>query len=447
MNTTLIRGGRVALPFKTGIRLVESDLEIKDGKIAAIGAGVGSGADEVIDARHLLVMPGVIDPQVHFREPGLTHKEDIGSGSRAAAAGGVTAFLEMPNTRPPTTTIEALEAKQARAAATSLAHYGFFVGATPDNLSTLVALDRRDDVPGIKIFMGSSTGTLLVDKREDLDRIFAHGHRPIAVHAEDEARLKERILAFSGRSDPEVHSEIRDETTAVLATELALDLSEKHGRRLHVLHLSTAREVELLRARGKGAGRVTAEVTPQHLLLHAPEAYRRLGTWAQMNPPLRSEEHSAALWAGLRDGTLDCIATDHAPHTREEKSAGYPSSPSGMPGVETALALMLDAAHRGLSSVEQVVAWMTEAPARVWRIIGKGRIELGYDADLALVDLGLVQRIEDRKIRSRAGWNPFEGVPLTGWPVCTILAGQTVFRDGEIVEAPGAAQPLRFSLP
>jgi dihydroorotase len=439
---SLIRGGRLALPG----RIVTADLELKDGKIAAIGTGIAPGADEVIDARHLLVMPGVIDPQVHFREPGLTHKEDLGSGSRAAAAGGVTSFLEMPNTKPPTTTIEALEDKKARARATSLAHYGFFVGATPDNLEVLVSLDRRADVPGIKIFMGSSTGTLLVDQREDLERIFANGRRPIAVHAEDEARLKERIAAFAGRTDPVVHTEIRDELTASLATELALELSERYSRRLHVLHLSTAREVELLRARGKGAGRVTAEVTPQHLLLSAPEAYARLGTRAQMNPPLRTKEHSAALWAGLLEGTLDCIATDHAPHTLEEKSAGYPKSPSGMPGVETALAAMLDAAHRGLCSVEQVIGWMTEGPARVWRIRGKGRIEVGYDADLALADLAQVQRIEDRKIRSRVGWNPFEGVPLTGWPVRTILAGRTVFADGEIVEVPGVAQAISFEL-
>jgi dihydroorotase len=202
----------------------------------------------------------------------------------------------------------------------------------------------------------------------------------------------------------------------------------------------------MLRTRGKGNGRVTAEVTPQHLLLNAPEAYARLGTRAQMNPPLRTKEHSATLWAGLHDGTLDCVATDHAPHTVEEKAAAYPKSPSGMPGVETALPAMLDAAHRGLCTVEQVVAWMTEAPARVWRIRNKGRIEVGYDADFALIDLALVQRIEERKIRSRAGWNPFEGVPLTGWPVRTILAGRTVFADGEIVEAPGVAQALHFSL-
>jgi dihydroorotase len=420
--------------------LKQGDLQIIDGRICSIGQ-VDRDAGEVIDASHLLVMPGVIDPQVHFREPGLVHKEDLGSGSRAAAAGGVTAFLEMPNTKPPTTTEEALAWKIARAAETSVVDFGFFIGATRDNLEVL---NRAEPAAGIKIFMGSSTGDLLVSEREDLERIFGNGSRLIAVHAEDEARLRERIARFAGETDPAKHSEIRDAEAARLASALALELSEKYSRRLHILHLSTLEEVALLRSRGKGAGRVTAECTPQHLVLNAPEVYARLGTLAQMNPPLRSAEHSAALWGALRDGTIDCIATDHAPHTREEKALGYGKAPSGMPGVETSLAVMLDAASRGLCSVPSVVRWMCDAPARCYRIERKGRLELGYDGDVALVDLAARRVVGSRPYFTRVNWSPFEGMELQGWPVMTIVRGAVVFRDGAIVESHRGA-PVRFT--
>ncbi|MCC7380822.1 MAG: dihydroorotase [Deltaproteobacteria bacterium] len=444
-GTLTIRGGRLALPLDDHteqICVVEGDLQITGGRISNIGVA-RDDRGEVIDARGLLVMPGVIDPQVHFREPGLTHKEDLHSGSRACAAGGVTSFLEMPNTKPPTIDRAALDWKLHRARETSLVHYGFFVGATPSNLPELLALEPAEDVAGIKIFMGSSTGTLLVSERADLDRIFAHGRRLIAVHAEDEARLKARAELIGDTADPALHSVIRDAESARIATAVALELSERYQRRLHVLHLSTAEEVELLRERGKGGGRVTAEVTPQHLLLHAPEIYARLGTRAQMNPPLRDARHAAALWRGLREGVLDCVATDHAPHTLAEKAQGYGKAPSGMPGVETSLAAMLDAAHRGLCKVEEVVGWMTEGPRRCYRIHGKGRLELGFDGDVVLVDLARTRTIDEGAIRSRAGWSPFEGVPLTGWPVATFVLGQAVYRDGEIIEA-RAARPLRF---
>lgn len=423
MRSLTVRHGTLATPRG----LVQADLQIVDGRITAIGS-VADDVGEVIDADHLLVMPGVIDPQVHFREPGLTHKEDLASGSRAAAAGGVTTFLEMPNTKPPTTTEEALRWKLERAAETSAVDFGFFIGATKDNVDVL---NRASPAAGIKIFMGSSTGDLLVSERADLERIFAQGSRLIAVHAEDEARLKERIAASAGTTDPARHTDIRDAEAAKRATALALELSEKYGRRLHILHLSTKDEVELLRAHGKHA-RVTAECTPQHLVLNAPEVYARLGTKAQMNPPLRTREHSEALWAGLKDGTIDCIATDHAPHTLDEKAAGYPKSPSGMPGVETSLAVMLDAASNNLCSVLDVVRWMTDAPARCYQIARKGRIELGYDGDLALVDLRARRRVGDRPYFTKVGWNPFEGLELQGWPVMTVVRGAIVFRDGVI---------------
>lgn len=445
-SVTLV-GGQLALPAATGeraVRFVPGDLQITDGVITEVGQ-VDDPRGERIDATGLLVMPGVIDPQVHFREPGAEHKEDIASGSRACAAGGVTSFLEMPNTRPPTVDSEQMAWKQARAAATSLVNYGFYIGATPENGDALVAAGDRDDIPGIKIFMGSSTGSLLVSERDDLEAIFSRGRLPIAVHAEDEARLNERIAAFAG-ADVSQHPEIRDVETARLATSLALELSEQFDRRLHILHLTTADEVALLKERRSPSGRVSAEVTPQHLLLHAPEIYERLGTLAQMNPPLRTAEHGEALWRGLHDGLIDCIATDHAPHTLEEKAEPYGKAPSGMPGVETSLAAMLDAAHRGLCRSEQVVHWMTEAPAQVWSMVGKGRLEVGFDGDIACVDLARRRAIDDGPIRSRCGWSPFAGMPLTGWPVTTLVRGVAVFRDGEIQEQ-NAARPLRFKIP
>lgn len=417
-------------------------MQIVDGTITAVG-DVPDDRGEVIDATGLLVMAGVIDPQVHFREPGAAQKEDIGTGSQACAAGGVTSFLEMPNTQPPTTTFEALAAKKAIAAASSLVNYGFFIGATPDNVDVLNGVEQ---VPGIKIFMGSSTGSLLVSEPDDLDRIFGHGTRLIAVHAEDEARLIARKAAFADRTDVAAHTEIRDAEAALLATKLAVSMSDRHSRRLHVLHMSTGDEADYLREHGKGHGRITCEVTPQHLLLNAPEIYERLGTRAQMNPPLRSVEHSERLWRALLDGTIDCIATDHAPHTLEEKAAGYGKAPSGMPGVETALAAMLDAAHRGRCAVEDVVRWMTLGPAACYRMVRKGALTVGFDGDVTLVDLGKTRCIEDGPIRTRVGWSPFEGVPLTGWPVTTIVGGQVAYRDGEL-DASVRGTALEFAAP
>jgi dihydroorotase len=437
MRSLTIRGGLLALPALSGtgeVRIQAGDLQITDGTITQLGL-VSKDVGEIVDARGLLVMPGVIDPQVHFREPGATHKEDLASGSRACAAGGVTAFLEMPNTNPTTTTLETMAWKKARAAETSLVDYGFFIGATPDNLEVLNTVEQ---VCGIKVFMGSSTGTLLISEQQDLERIFAHGSRLIAVHAEDEARLLERKAQFGPDAKVSQHSDIRDAETALLATLRALLLSEKHNRRLHILHMTTKDEAELLRTRGKGNGRVSCEVCPQHLVLHAPEVYERLGTRGQMNPPIRSAEHSAGLWAAFNSGLIDCIATDHAPHTLDEKAKPYGQAPSGMPGVETSLAVMLDAAHRGLTKPERVVHHMTQGPADCYRIQRKGRLELGFDGDIALVDLKKTRRIEDGKIRSKCGWNPFEGVPLTGWPVATFVRGAAVYRDGELIEGPKA---------
>lgn len=427
------RGAELVLP--TGV--VDGDLAVRDGRIVAIGV-VEQPVGEVVDARGLTILPGVIDPQVHFREPGNEHKEDLESGSRAAAAGGVTAFLEMPNTRPPTSTLAALEDKLQRAKDRCRAHYGFFFGATPDNADLTATVEGAC---GIKIFMGSSTGTLLVNEQDALERHFAGARVPIAVHAEDEARLRERYARYAGATDPGLHAVIRDAQAALLATRRAVDLAERHQKRLHVLHLSTAEEVAFLRDRPDD-GLVTTETLPQYLWLDA-SWYAKLGTHLQMNPPVRDLRHQRALWAGLLDGTIDCIATDHAPHTLEEKARPFGEAPSGMPGVELSVPLMLHAVAEGRCSIQHVARWMSEAPARLYGLVGKGRLAVGADADLTVVDRKLVRTVHADALHSRAGWSPFEGWTLRGWPVMTVLAGRPVFRDGAFVEGVFGA-PLRF---
>ncbi|MEG3436381.1 dihydroorotase [Pannus brasiliensis CCIBt3594] len=401
------------------------DVAIENGKIERIAGEIDRADHTIIDGRGLTLLPGAIDPQVHFREPGLEHKEDLNTASRACARGGVTSFLEMPNTKPLTTTQAILNDKLALAARKSLVNYGFFIGATPANLPDL--LTARPTC-GIKIFMGSMHGDLLVSTEEELEPIFANGSRLIAVHAEDHARILERRQLFAGNTDPAIHSEIQDETAALNATKLALKLSKKYQRRLHILHLSTGIEAEYLRE--DKPSWVSAEVTPQHLLL-STEDYARIGTLAQMNPPLRSPGNQEILWKALLDGVIDCIATDHAPHTLAEKAKGYPNTPSGMPGVETSLPLMLTEAMKGRCSVAQVSNWMSTAPARLYKIKNKGVIAPGYDADLILVDLDNYRPVLREELQTKCGWSPFEGWNLTGWPVMTMVNGSIVFQNGQ----------------
>jgi len=435
VHRLLIRNARVALPDGS---LHELDVLCLDGRIERIAPSISDAADEVLDGEgQRVLMPGVIDPQVHFREPGGERKEDLGSGSRAAVRGGVTSFLEMPNTRPPTTTQAALDDKLARAARKCVANYGFFIGATPDNLEDI---NTAGPVCGIKIFMGSSTGTLLVNRDEDLERIFANGSRLIAVHAEDEARIHARQAQFAGRSDPATHSLVRDNECALLATTKALELSKRYRRRLHVLHLSTHEEAELLRS--DKPQWVSAEVVPNHLFLNIDD-YAEQGTLVQMNPPIRTVADNEALWQALHDGVIDIIATDHAPHTLEEKHAGYPNAPSGMPGVETSLPLMLTAMRAGRCTLAEILSWMCEGPARLYRISNKGRIEEGWDADLTLVDLDGYRPVRNEEVFSRAGWSPYAGRDLTGWPSHTIVGGRVVFEHGRVRDGV-LGRPLAF---
>jgi dihydroorotase len=435
MTSLIIRGAEILLP--TG-EFLRGDVRVAQGKIAEVGGALAASANiPEIHAAGLTLLPGVIDPQVHFREPGLEYKEDLFTATCACAKGGVTSFLEMPNTKPLTITQEALTAKLALAASKCLVNYGFFIGATAENLPDL---NTATPACGIKIFMGSNHGALLVDTEAAIEPIFASGTRLIAVHAENQARIAERRKQFAGETNPRVHSQIQDNQTALEATQLALKLSKKYQRRLHILHLSTADEAELLR-HDKPAW-VTAEVTPQHLLMTVDD-YDRIGTLAQMNPPLRTAHDNDVLWQALLDGVIDFIATDHAPHTLEEKAKGYPHSPSGMPGVETSLPLMLTQAMKGRCTVAQVAHWMSEAPANAYGIPNKGRIEPGYDADLVLVDLQTYQPVRREDLQTKCGWSPFEGWELTGWPVVTIVGGQVVYDHGQLnLEVRG--QALRF---
>ena len=422
-SSLTIRNAGVVLPGN----VQKTDVSVINGVINMIGSKIPE-VGEVIDAEGLFLIPGIIDPQVHFREPGADHKEDLHSGSCAAAAGGVTSFLDMPNNNPPVTTIKRMSEKKQLAAEKSVVNYGFFIGATPDNLEELNAVEN---VCGIKIFMGASTGDLLVDDPDILESIFANGTKLIAVHAEDESILQENRRLMNGIDDVRIHSRIRDESAALSATKLAVRLSLKYQRRLHILHLTTEEECDFLRTLPR-EHHISTEVCPQHLVLTSPECYEHLGTKAQMNPPIRTKRHTVALWQALKDGIIDCIATDHAPHTLAEKEQPYGKSPSGMPGVETSLALMLDRVNRDLCTLPEVVYWMSESPAKLYKMHGKGRIEVGQDADLALIDMSLKRKVTNGKLHSRVNWSPFDGMELQGWPVRTIVNGQTVFLNGEV---------------
>ena len=434
----MLRAGTVLTP--QGVEIAH--IGVTNGRISWIGKDLtGSPASrETLDLTGLHVLPGVIDPQVHFREPGGEHKEDLETGTRAAVLGGVTTILEMPNTEPPTTTASALEEKLRLASGRAWCDHAFFVGARPDNLDTLTELELRPGCAGVKLFMGKSTGGLLVDTEEGLWRALSHGRRRVAVHAEDETRMRERAEIAKTSGDVHDHPVWRDAESARLATERLLGVARRVGRRVHVLHVTTADELLLLAAHRDLA---TFETTPQHLTLSAPECYDRLGTFAQMNPPIRTSEHREALWEAVRTGLLDAIGSDHAPHTREEKSRPYPESPSGMTGVQTLVPVMLDHVHAGRLSLERFVDLTSAGPARVYGLVRKGRISPGYDADFTIVDLGQTRQVQESWIASRCGWSPFSGVSLTGWPRFTVVRGAVVMRELETVGRP-VGRPVEF---
>ncbi|MFC4351105.1 dihydroorotase [Fodinicurvata halophila] len=432
----LLKGGYVFTPNGP----VEGDVAVSEGRIAAIGQFEEGAARDVLNLQGLTVLPGVIDSQVHFREPGLEHKEDLESGTRAAALGGVTALFEMPNTNPSTLTAEALNEKLSRAQGRAWTDHAFYMGAAEENAEKLAELETLPGCSGVKIFMGSSTGSLLVEDDDSLRRVLASGRRRVAVHAEDEARLRERVSVIEDGSGSEMHPVWRDVETAAKATRRIIALSRETGRRVHVLHITTGDEVDLL---ADCKELVTCEVTPQHLTLSAPECYERLGALAQMNPPIRDASHREALWEGVRQGVFDVLGSDHAPHTRDEKQGTYPRIPSGMPGVQTLLPLMLDHVNAGRLSLQRLVDMTSAGPQRIFGLAGKGRIARGYDADFTVVDMGRSETITSAWLASKCGWSPFEGMQVRGWPVMTIIRGHTVMRDGEVLAQP-QGQPIRF---
>jgi dihydroorotase len=432
----VIHGGTVFTPGGP----VEADIGVIAGKTAVIGDLKAAKAAARYDASHLMVLPGVIDEQVHFREPGPTHKEDLESGTRGAVLGGVTALFEMPNTDPPTTTETAINDKLARAKGRAWTDYAFYVGASPENAEELGRLERLPGVCGIKMFMGSSTGSLLVADDKNVARVLASGSRRVTVHSEDDMRLQERAAMVSGGADVSMHAEWRDVETAVRSTQRLLAIARQHHRRVHVLHVTTAEEMDLLSQHKDIA---TVEVLPQHLTLAAPECYQRLGTLAQMNPPIRDARHRDALWAAINAGVVDCIGSDHAPHTLEEKAKPYPRSPSGLTGVQTLLPLMLDHLAQGRLSLARLVDLTSAGPARIFGIAGKGRVARGYDADFTVVDLKAKRTITNAWIASRAGWTAFDGMDVTGWPKATIIRGQIVMRDDEL-NGPPAGAAVKF---
>ena len=436
----VIHGGTVFTPGGP----VAADIGVRAGKTAVIGDLKSAKAVERYDASQLMVLPGVIDEQVHFREPGPTHKEDLESGTRGAVLGGVTALFEMPNTDPPTTNEAAINDKLARANGRAWTDYAFYVGASPENAEELGRLERLPGVCGVKMFMGSSTGSLLVADDENVARVLKFGSRRVTVHSEDDMRLQERSALVKDGADVAMHAEWRDVETAVRSTERLIRLARQHHRRVHVLHVTTAEEMEFLSAHKDIA---TVEVLPQHLTLAAPECYQRLGTLAQMNPPIRDARHRDALWAAINAGVVDCIGSDHAPHTLEEKARPYPRSPSGLTGVQTLLPLLLDHMAQGRLSLARLVDLTSAGPARIFGIAGKGRVARGYDADFTVVDLKAKRTITNAWIASRAGWTAFDGMDVTGWPKATIIRGQIVMRDDALQGTPiGAAVKFQETL-
>jgi len=431
----ILRGGTVVNQDGEGPR----DVAVAGGRIAALGDLGGASAASVVDCRGLHILPGVVDSQVHFREPGLEHKEDLETGSRAAVLGGVTAVFEMPNTKPLTTTEAALADKVARATGRMHCDFAFWVGGTRDNAPIVGELERLPGAAGIKVFMGSSTGDLLVEDDEGVAAILANTRRRAAFHSEDEFRLRERErLRVPG--DPSSHPVWRDEIAALACTERLVRIARATRARIHVLHVSTAEEIDLLAAHRDVA---TAEATPHHLTLSADD-YKRLGTLLQMNPPVRSGRHRDGLWRGLAGGVIDVLGSDHAPHTREEKAKPYPASPSGMTGVQTLVPIMLDHVNAGRLTLQRFVDLTSHGPNRIFGLAGKGRIAVGYDADFTIVDLKRRQTITDDWIGSRSAWTPYHGVTVTGWPVGTLVRGERVMWEGEIV-TPGRGRPVRFA--
>lgn len=426
MRSIVLTGGFIVTPEKT----FQADILVREGKIVKVGEGLRDLFKDagVVDLKGRHVLPGLIDVHVHFRTPGMVQKEDWTTGSKAALAGGVTTVFDMPNTNPATTTQSALELKRSIVVKESLVNYGFFAGATRDNLGELKAMRN---VAGIKVYMGSSTGNLLVDDVTTLENLMKDLGKILAIHAENEECIREGMKSHEGETDPAVHSKIRAPECAAQAVRTVLDLVKKHRAKVHFCHVSTRAELDLIRMFRKEqpaevAELVTVEVTPHHLFLNDKD-YERYGNVVKVNPPLRSENDVNALWEGIADGTVDMIATDHAPHLMEEKHLPYSQAPSGVPGVQTMLPLLLHAVHEGKMTLQKVVELCSFCPAQRFGLKTKGSIAEGQDADLTIVDLKLHERVCHNFLWTKPDWSPFHGWWLTGWPVMTFVGGEKMY--------------------
>ena len=418
---------------------ISADIGVSGGKIMKIGSIAAEQAGELVDCTGLTVLPGVIDSQVHFREPGNEYKEDLESGSRAAALGGVVAVFEMPNTNPTTTTPDMMLDKLARAANRMHVDHAFYAGATHENTALLPEMERMKGCCGVKVFMGASTGSLLVEDDAGVEAVLNAITRRAAFHSEDEYRLADRRdLARTG--DWTSHPEVRDAEAAIMSTKRLLRLAEKTRKRIHVLHVKTAEEMEIL-ARHKDLASV--EATPQHMTLVAPQAYIELKGYAQMNPPIREQRHVDAVLAAVNAGIVDVLGSDHAPHSKEEKARPYPASPSGMPGVQTLVPVMLTHVANGKLSLQRFVELTSSGPQRIFNMAGKGRIAEGYDADFTVVDMKAKRTITHDWIASKCEWTPYDGFEAKAWAVATIIRGNIVMRDDELV-GPSLGEPVRF---
>ena len=420
-------------------KLETKDIAVKDGKILKIGE-INEDAKEIYDAKNLTVLPGCIDTQTHFREPGSTDTEDLHSGSRAAIVGGITAVFEMPNTNPPTSNKKEFQKKLDLAKDRMYCNYAFYFGATADNADELADLKNLEGCCGIKLFAGSSTGNLLVAEEKDIETVFKNCSKVVSVHSEDEEILiKNKKLIKQG--DVHTHPVWRSEECAISSTRRIVRIAERYKKKAHILHVTTKQEVDFL---SQHKGNITFEITPQHLTIYAPDCYNKLGTYAQMNPPLRDKSHYDRLWYAVKNNLNDTIGSDHAPHLKINKDKEYPNSPSGMPGVQTLMPIMLNHINEGRLSLEQLINLVCENPVKIFGIKNKGFIKEGYDADFTVIDMNKTIKIENKKIESKCGWSPFDGDEFKGTPVATIIAGNIKMKDGEIVGEPDGT-PLQFN--
>ena len=433
-NSLIIKNGTCYIDGK----LVNTDITVSGGKIKSIGKA-DLNNHKVYDAENKIVLPGIIDTQVHFREPGSTDAEDLESGSRAAVLGGVTSLFEMPNTNPPTANLVEFEKKLKAAKNRMHSNYAFYFGATPSNTDQLAQLKNVEGCCGVKLFAGSSTGNLLVDKEADIEKVISSSDRVVSIHSEDEDIIKLR-KKFIRKGDVHSHHEWRNVECAMSSTRRVVKIAERYNKKIHVLHVTTKDEVDFLAMHKKN---VTFETTPQHLTLYAPDCYDKLGTYAQMNPPLRTKDHYDRLWTAIKNNIVDVLGSDHAPHTKKNKQKEYPNSPSGMPGVQTIFPVMLNHVNNKKLSLNRFVQLTSANPARLFGIKNKGFIEVGNDADFTVIDLNKERVIENNWIASKCGWTPYNGMKIKGWPIMTVIRGNIVMREDELSDPIG--QPMQFN--